>query len=294
LPAGPRLVTTEGVRSGCVVATIGAAIAVIFQAVPASGDQATQCVRESERAQVVRDEGKFLEARDLFRACAREQCPRPVRKDCAEFASELETRIPSIVLSARDERGKDLARVRVTMDTQPLASEISARAVQVDPGSHVFRFEADGRKPVETTVIVREGEKNRIIDAALAPLGEPALAKPPPPPPRVEPPPPPPEEKKARGVPTMTWVFGGIALAGAGTFGVLSGLAVDQAKGLERSCAPRCSDAEIEPVETKFLIGRIAGGVAIAAAASAILFYVLGREPASPRAKSNGSLVFAF
>jgi hypothetical protein len=273
---------------------MGLVVAAATSSRDAAADLAAQCVQESERAQVVRDEGKFLEARDLFRACAREQCPRPVRKDCVEFAGELERRIPSVVLSARDEAGKDLARVRATMDAKPIASEIGARAIPLDPGTHLFRFEAEGRKPTEVSVIVREGEKNRIIEAVLAPLVDPVAPKPAPG--RVEaPPPPPPPEKKSSGVPTMTWVLGGVAIAGAGAFGLFSLLAVDEAKELERTCSPRCSDEAIEPVETKFLVGRIAGGVAIGAAVGAILFYVLGRDgEARVSARVPGKLGFTF
>jgi hypothetical protein len=233
----------------------------------ARADSTVQCVQETERAQVVRDEGHLLEARELFRSCAREQCPRVVRRDCMEFLASLEDRIPSVVLAARDEHGRDLTQVRVTMDDRPFATDLGTRAIPIDPGSHVFRFEADDRRPIATTVLVREGEKNRLIEATLEPLRAVTLSPPPaPPPPKAE----------RRRIPTLTWILGGVAVAGGAAFGTLSLLAVDQAKDLERTCAPRCSDDAIEPVETKFLVGRIAGGIGAAAAVSALLFYAFG------------------
>jgi hypothetical protein len=249
----------------------------------ADADVAAQCVRESERAQVFRDEGKLLEARDLFRSCGREECPRLVRRDCTEFAADVERRVPSVVLAARDERGNDLTQVRVTIDAKPFAADLGGRSLPVDPGLHVFHFEADGRKPFDVTLLVREGEKNRAIDAAL-----PALEAAPAPVAPVAPVPPRPHAPEERGgsgapharsgVPTMTWILGGVAILGGTAFGVLTFGALEEAKDLERSCSPRCSDAQIEPVESKFLIGRIAGGVGAAAAIGALLFYAFGRE----------------
>ena len=47
------------------------------------------CIAQSEKAQLDRDEGRFLDARGSFVACASEECPRVVRRDCVEFLAEV-------------------------------------------------------------------------------------------------------------------------------------------------------------------------------------------------------------
>ncbi len=238
-------------------------LAQVLAAGAARADVTEACVRESEDAQLARDAGRFLEAKALLVSCARPACPTIVRRDCADFLSELERRIPTVVLAARSERGDDIGGVRVLVDGGSAPVMAGAMAVSIDPGAHTFRFEADGYLPAEKSVIVREGEKARTVDVVLAARATLAVVAPP-------------RARETRdGVPVLSWVLGGTAVAGGLAFGALSLLAVDEAKDLERTCAPRCSDDAISPIETKFTIARAAGGVAVAAAVLAVMIYVL-------------------
>jgi hypothetical protein len=250
--------------------------ALVLRAVPSRADAASICVRESEEAQLARDAGQFTQARSLFVSCARPECPTVVRRDCADFLVELERRLPTVVLAVRTARGEDVADVRVTMDGRPLAERVGALAIPLDPGTHAFRFEAPGFATVEKSVIVREGEKARQVEVTLRALVDEAAT--------IHPPPAPPPDARATGrIPALSWVFGAAAVASGAGFGVLSLLAVDEAETLERTCAPRCSDEAIRPVETKFTVARVLGGVALASAAFAVIFYAL-REKPRPRA----------
>src|SRR5688572_26409323 len=127
------------------------AVAVVlagYRAEAAPAD-APACIAQSERGQLDRDEGRLLEAREAFVACSREDCPRVVRKDCQEFLADLERRVPTVLLVARDSDGRDLTRVRVKVDDKPFAEMLGATALPIDPGSHRFRFEWDQGPPVE-------------------------------------------------------------------------------------------------------------------------------------------------
>jgi hypothetical protein len=232
---------------------------------------AAACIAQSERGQLARDEARFLEARGLFVACARDECPRFVRHDCVEFLGDLQKRIPTVVLVARDAAGNDLTRVRVSMDGAPLAETLGATAIAVDPGQHVFRFERSGGPPAQATVLVREGERDRPISVVLgdAPRAKPQAAKP--------------AEPVPVGVPTATWVLGGLALAGAATFATLSIVALGDAKHLEHTCSPRCSDDQIAPVSREFLIARVAGVIGAVAAVGAGVVYLLARGSSRER-----------
>ena len=75
--------------------------------------------------------------------------------------------MPSVVLVAEDADGKDVLVARVTMDGKAFAEKLGATALPVDPGNHVFRFEAPGTPPAEATIFVREGEKGKPVKVVL-------------------------------------------------------------------------------------------------------------------------------
>lgn len=132
------------------------------------------CLAASERGQRARAEGKLREARENFVICGAESCPGLVRHDCAQWNAELAAAMPSVVFGARDSRGRDLFDVNVTMDGQPLLNKLDGKSVPVDPGKHTFRFEAAGLRPVTEVVLVKEGERARVVnitfDAGPTPL----------------------------------------------------------------------------------------------------------------------------
>src|SRR6185437_6495341 len=112
--------------------------------------------------------------------------------------------IPSVVLGVQDEQGHDLFDVSVTFDGEPLATHLDGRPIDLDPGQHVFRFEAPGRTPVEQRVLLREGEKARQIVVTLASASASA-----PPPVSSEPPVPSRESGQSGesgGVPAAAWI----------------------------------------------------------------------------------------
>ena len=251
-------------------------------AAPALADDKTRCISASEQGQQLRDDGKYSQARDAFTTCSRDVCPAIVRRDCTRWLAELEELWPSVVFGAKDEAGRDLSAVRVTMDGKPLAGSVDGKPLFVDPGAHVFRFEAEGHAPMEQDVVMHASEKGRAIDVqfgpgggAVAPLprsaGNGARGSPAP---------------EAGDAPAWAWVLAGVAVVAFGTeayFGV-SGLS-DRSNLEAQPCArtATCNSGSVQAVRNKFAVADVALGVGVVSAVvSAYLFLSHGAPARKP------------
>jgi hypothetical protein len=208
---------------------VGITLTTAIVAVPvlAAGDNRADdkraCAIASEQGETQRDEGKYRAARKSFLTCARDVCPKLIAQSCTKWLSDLNESAPTVVLAAKDEHGGDLVQVRVTLDGEPLAVELDGKPIEVDAGSHVLRFERDGTKPVEQKIVLRAGEKARVVTITLWPT-EPSVSSAPPPPARNTLPaggePNPPSEPFAspRHLVAGSIAVGAIAAAGVGAF----------------------------------------------------------------------------
>src|SRR5262249_37200287 len=122
----------------------------------------------SESAQRAYLAGKLRDARERFVLCARADCPSVVREDCETSLAQVDAKQPTVVVVARDATGHDLWDVRVYLDGLRLLDRLDGRSVPVDPGAHTFRYVADGYGAVEESVVVREGERQRVLQVQLA------------------------------------------------------------------------------------------------------------------------------
>lgn len=231
---------------------------------PARADETSACIDASARGQEQRDKGKLLDARESFLACSRPACHRIIRTDCATWLADVEARTPSVVLSAQDPEGRDVADVRVALDGRQLTERLGAQAIPIDPGEHVFRFERAGSPAVTQTVILREGERRRAISVRFA----------------REPKPAPPAE-----IPVAPIVLGAVGIAGGGAF---IGLALSAKGDVERmrvECAPGCKQGEVDAARAKLIAANVSLGVGIAAlAAAGIVLIARPRAQAKPLA----------
>ncbi len=243
-----------GVAFAIVLATTGAA-----RAEP-------DCPTASEEGQRQRDQGHVLQARELFRACAKATCPGVVRKDCTKWLTEIEESLPSIVVAARDGSGNDLTNVKVSVDGKEVATKTDGKAIAIDPGEHVLRFEADGLPTATEKIVVRVGEKNRLVKVQLgeapattAPVAPaPAPAQPPIGPPRSG-------ASESSTPRTVGFVLGGVGILAIGGFAILGGTAKSDLDGLKSTCAPYCAQADLDSVKTRMLVGDILLGTGVAA-----------------------------
>src|SRR5262245_7790898 len=110
LPVGVR----RAVRR--TIATSAFLVAATVACPRAFGDDKKVCLAAAAQGQTLRDAHKLVEAREQFRTCAREQCPRVVQKDCVAWLSDVEKNLPSVVLTAKDEAGADIVEGKVSVD----------------------------------------------------------------------------------------------------------------------------------------------------------------------------------
>ncbi|MGH7295228.1 MAG: hypothetical protein ACRELB_09855 [Polyangiaceae bacterium] len=239
-------------------------------------DQKQQCLSSSDQGQSLRDDGKYRRAREAFASCARDVCPTIVRRDCMKWLAELEQSWPSVVIGAKDEGGADLVNVTVLVDGAPLVSRLDGNPTMVDPGEHLFRFETAGYPAVEKRIVVRAGEKSRLLAVQFAHAPS---AAPPPPSTAAEPKAAADQARSPQATRASAWVFAGLSAVAFGTeayFG-LTGLS-DRSHLRSEPCAQTssCPPSSVDSIRTKFTVADIALGVGIASAAIATYLFLAG------------------
>jgi hypothetical protein len=245
------------------------AVAVAVSGAPARAGDKEACITASNRGQDQRAIGKLTEARAEFISCASESCPTVVRTYCAKWLEEVQASIPTIVLAAKNERGRDVVEAEVWTDGVRLARSIDGNAVPIDPGPHRLRFERPGGGAVELDVIVRAGEKNRTVAVVFHPPTE-----------RAEPP-------SRAGVPVASYILGVIGAVGLGSFAFFGLTGASQLRSLRDGCAPYCAHDDVVDVRTKFLVGDVSLGVGSSRSASPAGCSSVGR-PLHPPVTNEG------
>lgn len=144
------------------------AVAVLLAA-PARAAGSSTCDDAFSTAPALIKAGHFLAARGALLRCSADGCPAAMRSLCVADLRDFETRVPSVVFVAKSADGGDVLDVRVVERGVVLAERIDGRAVDLDPGPHTFRFERSAASPVLVDVLVREGERARLVTAELSP-----------------------------------------------------------------------------------------------------------------------------
>jgi hypothetical protein len=185
-------------------------------------DPVEECMSASENGQKLRQKGKLSEAQTQFQTCADGGCPGVVQRNCNTWLSEVSALLPSVTLSAKNAAGKDLINVTVMLDGKKLLDKLEGKAISMDPGIHVFRFESAGEEAIDERIVLSEGEKARRVAVRFGGTPEPDPVKK-----TVEPAktvtlnPPVEAEVQPPGVPALAWVLGGAGLVGIGVGAVL-------------------------------------------------------------------------
>jgi hypothetical protein len=202
--------------------------------------------------------------------CAQSNCPTVVRNDCVYWLAEVEKLVPSVTVQAKDKDGADLTDVSVSVDGEPLVSRLDGLTVPVDPGLRTFRFEHVGSTPIEQKIVIREGQKGRVIAIQFDPR-----------PSRLPPPPPP--KRRRSAIPTGTVVFGSIGVAALGSFAYFAITGRHDAAELRDSCGRNktCTEDQVSPVRTKLLVADISLGVGLVSLGAATYAF-LTRPKAEP------------
>jgi len=229
-------------------------------------DDATKqaCVSAYDETQNARQKGSLRLAREKALACSQEGCPAIVKKDCAQWLGEIDAAVPTVSFAVKDDAGQDTTAARVFLDGQMLAERVGANAIQVDPGERTFRVELEGKPPIERKVVIREGQKGRVLEFSFA---DPKAAQPTEPPVGNG-------NKGSAGIPVASWVLGGVGVVGLGLFATFGAIGLSEKSDAEDpagGCAPNCTDDEVSSIRGKFLVADISLGVGVAALGAAVI-----------------------
>lgn len=230
------------------------------------------CVAAYEETQVSMRRSRLLAARASLQTCLDQDCPSVLRSDCAGWLKEVESRTPSVVIEARQD-GAPAKDLKLFVDGAPREGGTDGRAMDLDPGTHSFRVEPPGAPPVTVDVLVREGEKLKLVRIEVHTTGD----KGPPPiggssgdpvrPPPIEPGP------TTRPVPWTVYAGAVLTVGAAAGFSVFALTGSSGKQDLE-PCKPDCSESRIADVRQKFIIADVLLGVSVVAlAATGYLFF---------------------
>jgi hypothetical protein len=243
------------------------AIAVTTTAAsPANAAGKQECIDAVGKAQSLKDEGKLLDARQQLLICSANTCPGPVRADCVLWLSDVEKVMPTVVPRAVDIKGVELADTALRIDGAVATLRLDARPIPVDPGSHVLRFEHPGYRPAEQTVVMKKGEKERVVTMMLERTAEA---------PPVGPAPPPATTTSERPVPVVSWIGWGVGAVGLIGFGVLGLKANLDYSSFKDSCGSNCTTADRDSLQSTMTIADISLIVGLVGAGVGTIFYLM-------------------
>ncbi len=224
-------------------------------ATPAIAQDTNACVSAYERGQVDRRAGHFDSARASFATCTAEGCPMVVKERCVQFARDLESAQPTVIVVVRDHAARDVAGARVALDGAA-ATPLPSTALRIDPGEHTLRVETSAGA-AEQHVVVREGEKDRRVELTVGATGTEPLVE------------------KTTSKPVAAWAFtigAGVALA---TAGVLSGVGWGIYSDLSSSCGHKCDPSQVAPLTVIWPAAFVALGVGVLAGAIGLTLFVV-------------------
>ena len=276
--------------------TAGTPTASATQSAVSPEDAKLACIASFDEAQRERNAGHFLASRAALIQCSEQQCGDALASECTRMFSDVEAATPSVVFSAHDAAlNADRSDVAVAMNGKPFLERLDGKPLPLDPGQYEFTFSAPGAQSVKLPVVIRTGEKYRVInvvfpapEAPKATLQAPAAAL------AAAPP------EASGGVPALSYVFGGLGVAGVGAFVALRLIGASDYKAMEDTCAPTCLDSDIDNLKLKYLLSNVALGVGAASLGAAIVIYAVApSEPEAPAASvalvptaGGSSLVF--
>lgn len=259
---------TETYTKNCVL--VAAALTVLGVHRPAiAEDERSACATVAEQAQELRKAHKLRDAQQKFLICAQPNCPGVVRTDCIQWLSDVDKAMPSVVIRASGSSNNELIAVRTWVDGAILSDKLDGLARPVDPGIHNFRFEADGMRPIEQQIVIREGEDRRMLavqfnsissapsDSTFLDSSQSGTA-------RTQP------------LPVLPLVFGGVGLVALGSFAYFGVNGRGEAADLASGCGATktCSDEQIDHVRRKLQLADISLGVSLVSFAIATWMFV--------------------
>jgi hypothetical protein len=266
------------------------ATSVVAWSLPAGAVDKAACVDAAEAGQRLRKEGRLISARDSLLVCASPECPEIVSKDCTGWLGEVQRRLASVVVRARDTHGEPLGDVVVSLDGATLTERAPTAAIELDPGDHVFRCERAGFEVAQQHARLAEGERGREVVCEMKSLAPPATtltetASPVEGPGSMAPHP--------ASIPWTVWALGGLGVAGLGGFAVFGLWGRNDENNAARpqpaGCKPDCTADQVDPIRTKYIVADVSLAVGLVALGAAALIGVIHASASSPQASGQVS-----
>ncbi len=252
---------------------IAACTALLLTTPAARADDRHVCAEAYTQAQVLRREVKLLESRAKLLVCSRTVCTDFITEECTEWLAQVEARIPSVVLEAKDGDGAELLDVKVSMDGAVIATRLDGRAVEVNPGLHTFVFQGRDGTRTEAKVAIKEGAKAQAVAIVL---GQPKVK---------------PDRLSGRTMRILGYSAGGlgvISLGIGGFFGLRAIVKNDESKN-DCDAQDVCRDAGLQArndAQSAAAVSTIAvgvGGVLLAGGVALVLLAPSNRKAAMVR-----------
>jgi hypothetical protein len=246
----------------------------------AEDDVKAACAAAYEQAQVHQAAGRLKEAKSTLAGCLQEACPAFIQADCGQWLSDVDRALPTVVLAAKNARGEDVVAVRVQLDGALLTEVLDDNEIAMDPGTHVFRFEMEGAAPVEQRVLIRKGEKYRMLEVRFAPLAAPKpiedVAGPEP-------------QRDAPGpLRPYAYIAGGLGAAGIIGFAVLAPLAKSREHHLASTCSPTCSASDVDSLQTEYTLANASLALGVVGLGTGVAFFFLSQPKHTEAALGRG------
>jgi hypothetical protein len=261
-----RLVGLEGFKK---LQLVLAVVLSVSGLAPTAHAGSAECFAAHEKSQVLRMESKLMEAREVLKECSLAACPSLVRGDCVQWLAEVQRAIPSVIFTAQAD-GEDVVDVTITYKGDAITDTLDGRAMEFKPGAHAFSFKHGEFDAIERTVVLREGEKNRVVlvEFKTPQKEQPLTAQP------GYVPGAPPEPRGTRPVPVLTYVFGGAAVIALGVSGVFTFTALADKDKAKKDCNALCPDSVVDPIREKASVATYTGLAGGVLAITATVFYL--------------------
>lgn len=259
---------------GALLATlVTAGVSPATASPPPSTGQLKACFDPYESVQVLRGRGELLEAEKAASACSRRFCPAEIQDPCVTWLREIQSEVPSLIVTLRDAEGSDLAIASLLIDGRDESKRGSLVPIPLNPGKHKLKLASENGETFEREVQLVAGEQKRIVSFTLKSNGRSST-----------------ESDDSHLAWTSPFVLGGtglfIAGTGLATVGTIQRLELDR-------CKPNCSDGALSSAHnwlTAADIGFVAAGVGLG---GALLFLFLDAPSAQVSASIEPGRAFA-
>lgn len=197
------------------------------------------------------------------------------REAALQLDLELSRRIPVLRVTFTD--AEEGYAARVTIDGVEVSAAALLSGYRLNPGSHRLEAHTEAREASRDLVLAEQEIQE--VRLQLLTRSTPVQSAPAPAPTREK-----------HGVSAGVYALSGVALAGVATGTTFALLAGKRHRELRSSCAPRCSQSAADEVSQRYTIANVSFAVSAAAAAGAVVWYLLDRDSEPERERAAWSV----